>query len=450
MSTTYHSLAGGSLIQSWNDPAQITASDDWSGVPSIQGYLGDTNAGSPTGVDPRTLTAAALGAVDVNANQTSPNTFGTGGVAEFDLADDVVALNGSGTADAPSLVVYLDATGRQDVRVQLNVRDIDGSADDAIQQVNVQYRIGETGDWTNVSGGYIADATTAGTATQVTAVDVTLPSAANNQAQVQVRILTTNAVGNDEWVGIDDINVSSTPIGGGPVLVSSSPVDNASDIAAGTDIVLTFDEAVQAGTGNITITDGAGDVRVIAVTDPQVTISGNTVTINPTADLAVATSYDVIIPAGVIEDTSGNDFAGIAANALDFTTTLPNTLISTVQGSGAASLLVGQTVTVEAIVVGDFQNGDADTKRNLNGFYLQEETADRTAMRSPRKACSCSWAAWRLPDVAVGDRVRVHRHGERVLRLDPDHRHQRRAGAARRGHRHRHAWRSTSICRRPT
>ena len=49
MSTTYHSLAGGSLVQSWNDPAQITASDDWSGVPSIQGYLGDTNAGSPTG-----------------------------------------------------------------------------------------------------------------------------------------------------------------------------------------------------------------------------------------------------------------------------------------------------------------------------------------------------------------------------------------------------------------
>ena len=38
-------------------------------------------------------------------------------------------------------------------------------------------------------------------------------------------------------------------------------------------------------------------------------------------------------------------------------------------------------MTVEAIVVGDFQNGDADGKRNLGGFYLQEELPTRTATR---------------------------------------------------------------------
>src|SRR5262245_55833952 len=226
MSNVYHSLASGPLTQNWGNAGLITTNDDWSGVPSIIGYLGDIDAGSPTGVDPRTLTGAALGAVDVIANQSNPNTLATGGVAEFAIADPTVALNGSGTADAPSLVVYLDATGRQDVRVQFNVRDIDGSADDAMQQVAVQYRIGDSGAWTNVTGGYVADATTANTATQVTAIDVMLPSAVNNQAQVQVRILTTNAGGSDEWVGIDDINVSSAPIGG-PLLVSSSPADDA-------------------------------------------------------------------------------------------------------------------------------------------------------------------------------------------------------------------------------
>ncbi|OYX10766.1 MAG: hypothetical protein B7Z15_13065 [Rhizobiales bacterium 32-66-8] len=44
----------------------------------------------------------------------------------------------------------------------------------------------------------------------VTSVDVTLPAEANNQPQVQVRVMTTNSFGNDEWVGIDDINISST------------------------------------------------------------------------------------------------------------------------------------------------------------------------------------------------------------------------------------------------
>ena len=41
--------------------------------------------------------------VDVNVNQTNPNTNTTGGVAEFEIANAVVALQGSGTADAPNL-----------------------------------------------------------------------------------------------------------------------------------------------------------------------------------------------------------------------------------------------------------------------------------------------------------------------------------------------------------
>ena len=105
-----------------------------------------------------------------------------------------------------------------------------------------------------------------------------------------------------------------------PTLSSSSPADDATGVAAGANIVLTFDETVQAGSGTITISDGAGDVRVIDVTDAgQITFAGNTVTINPAADLNAGTAYDVVIPSEVITDTAGNPFAGIAANALDFT-----------------------------------------------------------------------------------------------------------------------------------
>ena len=42
-----------------------------------------------------------------------------------------------------------------------------------------------------------------------------LPPQANDQPEVQVRIITANAVGNDEWIGIDDIAVTGTPIGDG-------------------------------------------------------------------------------------------------------------------------------------------------------------------------------------------------------------------------------------------
>ncbi|MDW8305422.1 MAG: VCBS repeat-containing protein, partial [Acidobacteriota bacterium] len=152
--------------------------------------------------------------LDVIANQSNPDTLTTGGVAEFDgIPNPVVALQGSGTADAPYLIFYLNTTGvgSNYINVSYNVRDIDGSSDNAVQQVALQYRIGNTGNFINLPKGYIGDATTGpNQATLVTPVSVTLPAAARNQPQVQVRVITSNAPGSDEWVGIDDINITTT------------------------------------------------------------------------------------------------------------------------------------------------------------------------------------------------------------------------------------------------
>ncbi len=211
--TTAWVLSSGDLTQNWGNTALITANDDWSGVPSIMGYRGD-DALLGTGVDPQTLGSAAFSTVaDVNVNLAAPNTFTTGGVGEFEITDPVVAMQGSGTADAPNLVFHLDSTGMQAITISYNLRDIDGSADNAIQQVALQFRLGGAGDFTNVSAGYIADASTGpGFATLVTPVSVTLPGSADNQALLEIRVMTTNAAGSDEWVGIDDIRVTSTAI----------------------------------------------------------------------------------------------------------------------------------------------------------------------------------------------------------------------------------------------
>ncbi len=146
------------FTQDWTNIGLITANDDWSAVPGIQGFLGDYNTGgSPTNVDPRTLLQDML-TIDVIANQTNPDTLTSGGVAEFDtIPNPVVALNGSGTADAPSIVLYVNTTGQSNIRLTCNLRDIDASADNSAQQINVQYRVGSTGDFSNVPGGYLAD-----------------------------------------------------------------------------------------------------------------------------------------------------------------------------------------------------------------------------------------------------------------------------------------------------
>ena len=111
--------------------------------------------------------------------------------------------------------------------------------------------------------------------------------------------------------------------------IALSPLDNVTTVGLNDNLVMTCDENVQAGTGNIIITHtGVGTFESIPIGDPRVTISGSTVTVNPTGTFASLTDYHVTIAAGVIEDTSGNDFAGISTStAWNFTT----------EGSGVCS-----------------------------------------------------------------------------------------------------------------
>ena len=48
------------------------------------------------------------------------------------------------------------------------------------------------------------------------------------------------------------------------------------------------------------------------------------------------------------------------------------TSIPTIQGSGEASALVGQEVTITGVVTGDFQSNDGDTQSDLGGFFVQD------------------------------------------------------------------------------
>lgn len=202
------------FTQNWSNIGLITTNDSWTGVPGIEGRRGDGITAS-TGVDPQTLLAADdPGVIDVNANQTNPNTFVTGGVTEFELVDPVVALQGSGTASAPYLLITLNTTGKTGITVAYNLRDVDGSTDNAVQPVALQFRVGNSGAYTNVPAGFVADASSGPSlATLVTPVSALLPVAADNVPILQVRVITANAVGNDEWIGIDDISITAaTPV----------------------------------------------------------------------------------------------------------------------------------------------------------------------------------------------------------------------------------------------
>ncbi|NEQ50285.1 MAG: ExeM/NucH family extracellular endonuclease [Leptolyngbya sp. SIO3F4] len=79
------------------------------------------------------------------------------------------------------------------------------------------------------------------------------------------------------------------------------------------------------------------------------------------------------------------------------------TTIYEIQGSGTTSGKVGETVIVEGIVTGDFQD-DGDDSNNLRGFYVQDENGDGDANTSDGIFV---FESSLLTNVNEGDKVRV-------------------------------------------
>lgn len=101
-----------------------------------------------------------------------------------------------------------------------------------------------------------------------------------------------------------------------PILSSNVPANNSQGITVDSNIVLTFNENVVVGTGNIIIhkTSDNSVIEAIDVTSNLVTFNGTTeVTINPTNNLDNFTEYYILIDSGAIKDTSNNNYAGISS-----------------------------------------------------------------------------------------------------------------------------------------
>ena len=110
-----------------------------------------------------------------------------------------------------------------------------------------------------------------------------------------------------------------------PTLSSSTPADDATAVAIGGDLTLTFSEAVSKGTGNITLYDVTGSTALATYdvsSASEITGWGtDTLTINPASDLAANNDYAIKVDSTAIADSAGNAYAGIGDNTtLNFQT----------------------------------------------------------------------------------------------------------------------------------
>lgn len=84
----------------------------------------------------------------------------------------------------------------------------------------------------------------------------------------------------------------------------------------------------------------------------------------------------------------------------------PSTYGSNAFGETDVSPLIDTQVTIEGIVVGDFQRNDADSSRDVSGFFVQEEITDEDGNPDSSEGIFVYDNLFGV-DVALGDRVRV-------------------------------------------
>ena len=181
----------------------------------------------------------------------------------------------------------------------------------AYETYNVEYSLNGT-DWTKVGAIKMpgAKAWTDG--------EFTLPSDANNKAEVYIRWIADKtssikgATGNNDGIAIAGIYITGTAQlvndGKAPVLVNTVPAEGATNASANGKIVLTFDEKVKL-TGNAAATLGTQKI--------EGAVSGKTITF-AYKGLNYATAYTFTLAAGSVADLTDN--ATDQAIVLNFTT----------------------------------------------------------------------------------------------------------------------------------
>ena len=183
-----------------------------------------------------------------------------------------------------------------------------------------------------------------------------LPSPADDTAVVQVRVITTDAAGSDEWVGIDDISVTGTPGQGGPAEpVATCPAS------------VLLDEG-QSASAPVSATDADSAIVDVAITSTAV--DGITLTLGApgTATLEVAPSTVADTHPVDITFTTDDGQTATCRVVVSIADEIP---VSGVQGSGAATPRAGDRVIIDAVVTSPFTTGD-----RISGAFVQEAPAD--------------------------------------------------------------------------
>lgn len=246
----------------------------------------------------------------------------------------------------------------------------------------------------NTATGAALDGNTTGKVSLSSSIPVSL---ASGQA-VTLRWSDIDHSGSDHGMAIDNFSLTASTTGGGddaPSVSSTTPTSGASGVLISADLLVNFSEAVDASGSWFDISCAtSGSHNAVVTGGPQ------NFTLNPDADFSYGETCTATIFAAQVTDQDSDDPPDNMAADYSWNFSAENlvsvSFIHDIQGSADTSPLSGSVVSIDGIVVGDFQD-------TVSGFFVQEEDAQADA----DPLTSEGIFVYSTTPVASGDRVRV-------------------------------------------
>lgn len=198
------------------------------------------------------------------------------------------------------------------------------------------------------------------------------------------------------------------PVDTTPLKATFSPSDEATNVLIGSDIIFYFNKTIKRGTGSIVLKTTAGAVVATydAASSTNLSISGSTLTIDPTAELGYSTGYKVEFALGTIQDLAGNNYAGVSdynftTGNFDAAPTFANV------PAAAVSHIAGQVFSLDDVTVADADSSNLSLTLNpSNGILLglidQDATTAGTQISGTAAAINKALAGAMFVGISAG------------------------------------------------
>lgn len=302
---------------------------------------------------------------------TSERAFGTLRSGTLAPTIGAVFINNTGTSITALDVAFwgeqwrLGATGRQD-------------------RLDFQYSLDatslSTGTWQNLdaldfatlntatTGAYNGDDAANRAFKQATIGGLTIP----NGGVIWIRWADFDPSGSDDGLAVDDFSITAFATDEPPNVIASYPNPGAIDISPTDNFSVSFSEAVSLDSDWVSVVcDVSGTHSVNTSGGPQNYVVDVVGALASSEECVLTVYADSVSDLDLPSDEMVVDYVVPFGTAGAVGCGTPATAIHVIQGNGAASPSSGATVTIEGVVVGDFQGASG-----LRGFFVQEEDGD--------------------------------------------------------------------------